>query len=195
MGDLDGAIALMKKTNAMPRVCLPEMDSAYRRDGSRGFFSQWIACIIADSRANASEPAVFIAELYSRLGDRDRAFTWLERGHQHRSGVGSASRRPAMGRPAAAHRSVERPAAKVSIVPPVIPVPARGAGLVAPHDARWRDVRSARCSTHRDSKRGTERGRVERFVEYFAASREKENDAPFCLTRGERREKFRIGRR
>jgi adenylate cyclase len=84
MGDLDGAIALMKKTKTLPWLCLPEMDSASRRDGSRGFFSQWIKCILADSRANAGEPAVLIAELYSRLGDRDRAFAWLERGYAMR---------------------------------------------------------------------------------------------------------------
>ena len=84
MGDIDGAIAVMKKTKTLPWICLPEMETAYRRDGSRGFFSQWIECILADSGANAGEHAVFVAELYSRMGDRERAFAWLERGYAMR---------------------------------------------------------------------------------------------------------------
>jgi len=69
------------------------LEAAYKADGIQGFWRQRIEQL--KSRGGYIEPLT-IADFYIRLGDKDQAFAWLEKGYQEHNpfmvGLRSTSR-------------------------------------------------------------------------------------------------------
>jgi tetratricopeptide (TPR) repeat protein len=72
--------------NGMTPDKIDKCREAFAQSGMSGFYRQWIERL--KSGAQAEQDYVDIAELYSRLGEKDQAFQWLEKAYtRHADGL------------------------------------------------------------------------------------------------------------
>jgi len=80
LGDIPGAIAVLRTTPAGDRVC-DQLFESYRRAGTRDFYRTSARLLTA---ATDGPDAIDVAAMYARAGDRDHAFAWLDRARENR---------------------------------------------------------------------------------------------------------------
>ena len=68
---------------ARQRENFAELRAAYRQSGARGFHEKWL-----ERQGAGSERRYIKARHYAKLGDKDRAFEWLEKAVEKREGDG-----------------------------------------------------------------------------------------------------------
>ena len=82
----------------MRRQNLAELRAAYKRSGAKGFWEQDLANMMLTQERGGSVRPVRMVEIYSNLGDNDKAFEWLERIVRERDGEGYLRVDPAFDR-------------------------------------------------------------------------------------------------
>ena len=60
------------------------------QSGYKGALREWMAQLEAADAQGAPPPAFLLAFIYGELGEKDRAFAWLERGYRERDAAYSA---------------------------------------------------------------------------------------------------------
>jgi len=89
-GMFDEAIAEFQKARELGGENWPELrvplQHAYEASGYRGYYQEQLRLLKKRSKQNYVAPAT-IAIIYARLGDKESAFTWLEKALQERTGL------------------------------------------------------------------------------------------------------------
>jgi hypothetical protein len=61
---------------------------AFTTSGYRGALQEWVKDLEYLHATNQAFLSRILAEVYAQLGDKDRAFYWLEQGYEHRDRIG-----------------------------------------------------------------------------------------------------------
>ena len=72
------ALLKFQSLQGIPAKLTEEFREAFRVSGWPGFLRRWLETLEARAKTNTVEPFQF-ANLYVRLGERDKAFGWLEK--------------------------------------------------------------------------------------------------------------------
>jgi len=84
VNEFQKAIDVLEKSGTPPKS-ISALREAFRRSGARGYWETRLATALEQPN-NARVRPCFVAQLYARLNDKDRAFEWLERGGTVRDG-------------------------------------------------------------------------------------------------------------
>jgi DNA-binding winged helix-turn-helix (wHTH) protein/TolB-like protein len=82
MGDFDSAVAAIDQLPSSPPQ-FSRMSQQYHAAGANAVRRAWLDYLTSEPNAEYKSP-IEIAEVYVGLGDRDRAFAWLEKAYNHR---------------------------------------------------------------------------------------------------------------
>jgi TolB-like protein/Tfp pilus assembly protein PilF len=89
-GMFDEAIAEFQKARELGGENWPELrvplQHAYEASGYRGYYQEQLRLLKERSKQSYVAPAT-IATIYARLGDKESAFTWLEKAQRERTGL------------------------------------------------------------------------------------------------------------
>ena len=89
-GMFDEAIAEFQKARELGGENWPELrvplQHAYETSGYRGYYREQLRLLKERSKQSYVAPAL-IAVIYARLGDKESAFTWLEKAYRERAGL------------------------------------------------------------------------------------------------------------